>query len=517
MSVIVNPSTGRVFGETAYRGADQDYHRNWNPRKRSADADLLPDKSLLDARTSDLIRNNGVAKGAKQTTLDNVVGSFFLVSPKPNYHVLGKDIEWARAWSKNAKNRFKVWANSLDSSLARNQNFHQMTQLTFKQAFDVGESLAIPRWKPNAGRQNAFCIQIMDPDRLSNPNHEPNARFRRRGIDINQDAEAIGYWISSRHKDDVGLSEKLTWKRIPARTRWGRRKVIHSFDLERPEQSRGIGALVSALSEFKILDKYTQSELKATANNALIAAFVESDLPDELMREIFQPGADGEAGSTAGDEYRGARNAMDYNLKDGAMIPLVPGDKINAFAPGRPNPAYSLFVENIFRQIGVSLNLPYELLLKDFSKTNYSSARASLLEAYRFFKNRRAWLVAAWAQPIYELWIEEEVNKGAIEAPDFYANKAAYCQSTWIASGKGWVDPVKEIKGAQLRMQCKMSNLELENAEQGHDWEEVLEQAAYEKQKLDELGLSMSDIYPDDEPELPEAIPNQTGGLNENR
>ena len=485
--------TGQPFrSDPAYRGANSDHHKNWRPRKRSADADLLPEKSILDARQADLFRNNGVAKGAKQTMTDHVVGSMLMPTPKPNYQALGKDPEWAREWARKAKNLFKLWANSLDASLARNQTFHSMTQLTFMQSFDAGESFAIPRWKQ--ARDNAFCIQIIDPDRVCTPYGKTEGESMRRGIEKNSDGESIAYHIANRHPIDLSKN-LLKWTRVPARTPWGRRKIIHTYDITRPEQSRGVGALVSALSEFKILDDYSQAELKAAANNALIAAFVKSDMPDELIKQIYSPTAESDAGATISSEYLDARNSMDYSMNPNSIIPLLPNEDITPFLPGRPNPSYSAFVENIFRQIGVSFGMPYEMLMKDFSKTNYSSARASMLEAYKFVKNRRAWLISSWAQPVYELWLEEQVNKGVLEAPDFYANRAAYCQCGWIASGKGWVDPVKEAQGAKLRVEYGFSTYEAECAEQGLDWEDNLEQIAHERQVMTEKGVKLSDIY----------------------
>ena len=123
------------------------------------------------------------------------------------------------------------------------------------------------------------------------------------------------------------------------------------------------------------------------------------------------------------------------------------------------------------RHIGTGLNIPLELLMKDFSKTNYSSARASLIEAWRFFNGRRSWIINYWAKPVFELWLEECVNKGLIEAPNFYENKAAWCRCKWIGPGRGWVDPVKEAQASQIRMETGLSTLEDECASQGLDWE----------------------------------------------
>lgn len=57
------------------------------------------------------------------------------------------------------------------------------------------------------------------------------------------------------------------------------------------------------------------------------------------------------------------------------------------------------------------------------------------------------------AKPVFELWLEEVVNKGLIEAPNFYENKAAWCRCKWIGPGRGWVDPVKEAQASQIRME----------------------------------------------------------------
>jgi capsid protein len=48
---------------------------------------------------------------------------------------------------------------------------------------------------------------------------------------------------------------------------------------------------------------------------------------------------------------------------------------------------------------------------------------------------------------------------------------------------------VKEAQAAQIRMDAGISTLEDECAEQGLDWEEVLEQRARERSRMEELGL----------------------------
>ena len=272
------------------------------------------------------------------------------------------------------------------------------------------------------------------------------------------------------------------WQRIPVRTRFGRQRVIHVHDKERTGQNRGKPILSAIMPLFKMLDHYERSELQASVVNAMIAAFVETPLDGESISELF--------GGSA-EDYIEARNEWQVKLQGGAVIPVFPGDKVAPFTPSRPNSAYGTFVENVLRHIGTGLNLPFELLMKDFSKTNYSSARAALMEAWRFFMGRRQWLSTYWARPVYELWLEEAINKDLIEAPGFYDNKALWTRCKWIGPGRGWIDPVKEAQASKIRMEIGLSTLEDECAIQGLDWEEVLEQRAREQTKMQELGLPL--------------------------
>jgi lambda family phage portal protein len=280
-------------------------------------------------------------------------------------------------------------------------------------------------------------------------------------------------------------ADSMEWQRIPTYTNFGRKRVIHVHDKERTGQHRGKPLLTSIMPMFKMLDHYERSELQAAVVNAMIAAFIETPMDGESIAEVF-------GGSS--DDYLAARNEWDIKLQGGSIIPMFPGDKVAPFTPSRPNSGYGQFVENILRHIGAGLNIPFELLMKDFSKTNYSSARAALLEAWRYFSAKRQWLATYWAKPVYELWLEEAINKGVIDAPDFYEKRHAWTKVKWIGPGRGWVDPVKEAKAAQLRMQIGLSTLEDECAAQGLDWEEVLEQLAREKAKIVELGLSINDV-----------------------
>jgi len=161
--------------------------------------------------------------------------------------------------------------------------------------------------------------------------------------------------------------------------------------------------------------------------------------------------------------------------------------------PKSPGDGFAPFLEGMARMLGLPGGLPYEMVFKDFSKTNYSSARASLLEARRMFMFWRSWLARRFCQPIWELVLEEAYYRGMFEAPKFPECKHEYCRAMWIGGGWGWVDPVKEIKASKMAIDYGLSTLAKETAAQGDDWEETVEQRKRENDRCRELGVELEE------------------------
>lgn len=459
---------------------------NWNPVLSSGDSESLYERETLVARGRDLTRNNGIAHGLKQTYNDNIIGNLLRLVPKPDYKLLGMSKEEADEWSHDCAAKFRGWADTVEVDAARRNNLHGLANLALFSAMDGGEALALPLWMKD--RRVRTVIQMVDPDRLATPIGQKDSDVMRDGVEINRFGEPKFYNIRSHHPGDtyLGMTMFPSFQKIPARTRFGRLRVIHAVDQKRIGQHRGKHTLTSIMGKFKMLDHYERYELKSAIVNSLIAAFIETSMSNEEIANLFN--ADYK-------ELETKRAEWNANLEGGALIPLFPGDKLTSFTPSRPATAYSSFTETLLRHMATGANIPYELLLKDFSKTNYSSARAAMLEAWRFFLGRRKWLVDYFLSPIYDLWLEEQVNRNLISAPSFYENRAAWTRCRWICGGRGWVDPEKEAKSQKLRMQNRTSTLEDECAEQGKDWMEVLEQQATEQQYAESIGLDISDLF----------------------
>lgn len=470
---------------------------SWFPRAGSADADLIGELPIITPRARDLVRNNPTAAGALNTLKDNVVGHQLRLSAQPKHRLLGWDKDQASEWSNITEDQFSTWADTTECDAARTQTLLGLTIQSFGSAMMNGDALALVMWLPRPDGQWATRLQTIESDRLATPPWLSNDKSVRGGVKIDQYSAPLGYWIQKQHPGDNYLmisASQDDWEYIPAFTPWGRRRIIHLYEKERSGQSRGKSVFTAAMREFKMGGDYLNHELQAAMINAMIATMIETDLSPDAVAEIF--------GTDMGDDsyFKAASESINQRKMKGGTFQVIPaGLKVADATAGRPNTAFDGFMEAIERRTAAGINMPYELFLKDFSKTNYSSARAALIEAWRHFLSKRKWLQDQWINPIYEAWMEEAINSERIDAPDFYQNKYAYTCARWVFSGRGSIDPAKDAKAAELRLGMSHSTQQEECAELGKDYEDVQGQRGRELKQAfkvaEELGLPPEAAY----------------------
>jgi lambda family phage portal protein len=527
MDKLNSPGAGRVvvtdgkgheiqrgaYGDTQHAAASYDVElRGWSPAPGSADADNNYELYDIIPRARDRHRNDGLARGAVTTPVTAVVGAGLRCIPTPDYRALGKDKKWADEWAATVQSKIESVFNSTDIDASRHDDMGGLTALAMTQMMNNGGVIALPVWIEDGYTPYATSIHMIEIDRLSNPMGYPDTADRRGGIEIDEYGAPQAYWIRKAHPGDQYLYgfSAWNWERIPAFTTWGRRRVIHFYKKERVGQNRGVPFISPVMGEFKVMNDATQSELNAAAANAIITYFVESQTDVEGLKTMF--------GSY--ENYLTARSKFQGKLKNKAIMPLFPGDKIQPGFTNRPNQNFGAFFDVIAKNISAGTGVPVEMIRKDFSRMNYSSARAMILEAWRDYQLMRAQLKKGWMQPVYELVFEELVDKGEIpdcSLEDYDRNRYAWTRMRVVGPGMGWVDPVKEAEAAHLRMTTGLSTLESECAEQGKDWREVLDQLKTERSYCAELGIPHpADVKAPKPSSLPEQDADGDGPNKEN-
>lgn len=162
----------------------------------------------------------------------------------------------------------------------------------------------------------------------------------------------------------------------------------------------------------------------------------------------------------------------------------------------RPYSNFEVFESAVLRNFSSGTGLSPQQVTQDWSDVNYSSARSSLLEAWKTLTRRRDDFSMGTAQPLLTAFVEEVHDNEDLplpnDAPDFVDARAAYSRARWMGPGRGWVDPVAEKKGAILGLDAGLSTLEIEVGENvGEDWEEILDQRQREIESCLKRGLPL--------------------------
>lgn len=479
----------------------------WSPAIISPDRQINPSKEMADARSLDSVQNDGFAFGAVNTHRDSIVGSQFRLNAQPNLDILGADEGWADEFQTYVESRFNLLGDSEECwfDASGKLTFTGMVRLVTVGEIITGEVLGTVEWLRGALRPFKTAIQLISPSRLSNPNDVPDERYLRRGIKTDLYGRALGYHIRASHPTDFYNDlETARWIYVPARKPWGRRQVIHIHQPMRPDQSRGISDMVAALKNMKMTRQFRDITLQNAVVNATYAAAIESELPKEVVFGSLgagQPGFGEVLGSfmTALGDYVGNSD----NLKiDGVKIPhLFPGTKLNLQPVGTPGGVGTAFEESLLRHTAATLGLSYEQFARDYSKTNYSSARASMAETEKHMSSRKRAVAERFANMVYALWMEEEVNAGRVPMPAgktaadlFYdpVMREALLNCTWIGASRGQIDEKKETESAIMRIENNLSTLEKECARLGDDYRQILRQRLREKKLMESMGLEMA-------------------------
>ncbi len=432
----------------------------WMSSGRNADDDIVDSIETLRGRSRDLYMGVPLATGALKTVRTNVVGSGIALNAQIDARFLGLSDDQAQEWERNVEREWKLWAESVHCDAERRQNFYQLQSLVLLSALMSGDVFVTMPIIKRVGSVYDLRIGLIEADRVCNPNKAdmvPNANVAG-GVEVDAYGAVKAYWVAKHHPDSrvrTTVDAMQKWTRVLAfGEKTGRRNVLHVMcDVERPAQRRGVPLLAPVIESLKQLGRYSEAELMAAVISGMFTVFVRSDNPDDGLDSMF-------ANDIVDDPHS-------YELGNGAVVGLAPGEDVQFANPGRPNTAFDGFVIAICRQIGAALEIPYELLVKNFT-ASYSASRASLLEAWKMFRMRREWLIGQFCQPVYEEWLTEAVAKGRVQAPGFFddpAVKAAWCGSDWYGDAQGQLDPQKEAQAAKIRVEEGFSTREREAAE----------------------------------------------------
>jgi lambda family phage portal protein len=449
-----------------------------------------------------------IATSAINTNRTKVVGTGLTLKSAIDRVLLGLSPEAAKVWQRLTESEFAMWSGKKGNCDATGvNNFEGLQQLALKAWLMSGDVFPLfKRYNPSLINPYSLRIHLIEADRVSTPSDYgsaavPSPRFTdginpdtennvHDGVEVDSNGMIVAYHIRNTYPNQI-TAETTKWTRVEAYgAKTGLPNMLHVMDSERPDQYRGVTYLAQVIEPLLQLRRYTESELMAALVQSFFTAWITTKTdPTEIpMNETGSGDVVGVPGEQPNDV---SASPNEYEMAPGTVNHLEDGEEITFGNPNIPTSGFDSFVKAICRLVGAALELPYDVLIKEYN-ASYSASRAALLEAWEAFKMRRKWFVDDFCQPIYEVWLAEAVARGRIKAPGFFDDpriRAAWCSARWIGPVQGQLDPSKEAKAAIMTVDRGFKTHEQITRELGGgDWEANVEQLKLENEKLLEAG-----------------------------
>lgn len=434
--------------------------KGFTVRSGSPNEDINYNNMTLRQRSRILAMSGGLALSALKTNRTNVIGCGLIFKSKIDREVLGLTKEQAIEWQKAAEREFALWAENKNNCDAIGMNdYYKIQQLVFFSTLMNGDCFTLPQRDESAVTDLApysLRLNVIEADRIQTPTSNAYGGLMQitdgktkdgnliyDGVEVDKHGKIKAYHIRSNYPYEIN-SDTTEWTRVEAvGKRTGLPNIIHTMaDVERPGQYRGFPLLAPVIEMILQIRRYTDSELTAAVVESFFAAFIKTEAkPSELPLTE----------TTSGEEPI-ETDDTEYEMGPGSITVLKPGEDVTFGDPKRPAGGFQGFVEAVAVQIGASLEIPKEMLLKQFN-SSYSASRAALLEFWKLVKMRREWFVSDWCRPIYEIFIYEAVARGRLKAPGFFDDpikRMAWLGADFIGPSQGMLDPTKEITAEQM-------------------------------------------------------------------
>lgn len=490
--------------------------RGWRASSKTPQEDIDKNIPVLRQRSRSLYMSAPLAVSAIKTNRTNIVGEGLRLKSTIDADFLRMTPDQAADWQRRAEREFELWAQSKFCDSTRVNNFYEIQQVACMSWLMNGDACVLLEYeKPTRTLPYGLRIHLIESDRVSTPNSTGNNVYLYatnpdngnrifNGVEVDGNNRVVAYHICSTYPNS-NLYSKKEWKRVKA---FGEHtnvpNVLMIYETERAEQYRGVPYLAPVIESLKQLTRYSEAEQMAAVINGFFTVFIKS------TRGTSEIGFTG----VTDEDDRIADGDRNYELGPGLVNVLNPDEEIDIADAKRPSSNFDAFVTSLAKYVGAALEIPVEILTKQFS-SNYSASRAALLEAWKAFRMKRAWLAADFCQPVYEIFLTEAIANNRLKAPGFFLDpliRKAYCGAQWNGPAQGQIDPVKEVNAAEKRISIGISTRQRETIEMmGGDFDSNVTQLARENQMMKAAGLLASGTKKIPENKQPEKSDDESG------
>lgn len=458
-------------------------------------------------------RTNEHIRGGLDRKANMVVGTDIRLQSQVDWRALGlEDNEqtrtWAAAFNRRRETLFRQWGSSSRclNDGEGHYGFGGQMWLAARNLYgpDAESAGVIHYDQPRAdayGTKWATYVTVVDPSRISTPPLKAGEKTVFHGRQLDRDGRWTGFWLQNGYPGETS-SDDSEFVLVPRENLMGRPMAWHWFMKSRGAAQRGMTSMVTIIKAALHLDKFDDAQLQSAIIEAAMALTLRTSKTAETAREMLNTAPT--SGSVLSGGMTFAERGAFYKASGGVKISpnqvtiLAPDDELVMETVSRAAQDFTSFRENILRPMASSLNMPTEIITKDYTQSTYSSIRASIVDSYRDILAERGLFTDHVPMLVADAVTEEMVAKGWLDLwpghtiADFYENRDAYTACDFIGPGMGWVDPLKEALAAGARVGLGISSLQREiRMSSGGDFEDIIEERRAELQLADKYEVPL--------------------------
>jgi len=421
----------------------------WNAPGTSANTETAAGLPRLRDRSRELIRNNSLAGNGQAKWTDSVVGCG-IICQWADQAVQKKWDEWTKVASADGLPGFEAIQTQVSDS-----------------EYESGEVLVRARQRRRSdGVWPPFQLQVMEPDYLdSTRTMIVDTGYIIQGVEFNRVGKRVAYWLFEQHPGDNSIAGLMgsvgtQSKRVPAS------EITHVGRPKRPGQVRCVPRLSSAMLPAKDTAEWEEAELVRKRTEACVAAAVTS--PE-------------------GEDFQFSTQVVDANgnpvsvFEPGMMLKLKPGEDVKFNQPSYAG-GYDDYKTSRQRDFAAGVQLPFELLTGNYSKSNYSSSRMGAVAFKRAVESHQ------WVWFIPQLC--EFAAQKFIEYLEMFDGPVSNTAHTWNPPAFELLDRESEAKADQLELQTGKRSWPQMVAAAGNNPEEHLAEIEQYVERLRAAGVN---------------------------
>jgi lambda family phage portal protein len=376
----------------------------------SGDQHMRYQREQLVHQSREFIRDNGLYRGMIDRATSYIVGNGFTLQASTSDREWNALVEkwWRKVFWRKPEIRGVLSGRRTEKQVCR-------------ELLTCGDVAAI---KVKGGK-----LQLVESEQIVGPGLKDD------GLRKNRAGTITGFYLANYTKDG--------YVRPADATVYGVEDVLFMSDPERPSAAR---AVPPAQASFPMLHR-----INDVCDSEAAAWQILSKWAISINRAGGAAGAVGISKDEVGLDAEGKLTTRVTELDYATIFSGEPGEDVKGIDRNIPGKDFPASITMFLRLLGLPLGLPLEIILLDWTKSNYSQSRAVLEQAYTTFQGWQGIIEEDFLDPTYEWAVPIAIATGELRAPKLAEGEDLFAHE-WIKPTFPWIDQLAEAdaKGAML-------------------------------------------------------------------